>query len=145
MSIQMRQLFRERVAAWQADEAAGKSLADHLVTVAPDPEIVSSDDAAAIEISEVIEQLVAIDKDTHVARSTLKDTAPAPIVRERIVASRADVAPSPATGTMSPVTRFEVPHPLVAPRPPRPKVIPLVLVLVVIATFATLWLLLHRS
>jgi serine/threonine protein kinase len=150
MSIQMRQLFRKRVAAWQADEAAGKSLADHLVTVAPEPEIVSSDEGAAIEISDVIDQLAAIQDDTQLARPRpLAETAPAPALRPSIVANpkppSGELSPAPATATMSPVTRFEVPHPLVAPRPPRPKLLPLILVLVVIATFATLWLLLHRG
>ncbi len=166
MSIQMRQLFRDRIDAWQEAEHAGKSLADHLATVAPDAEIVSSDDAPGIEISDVIDQLEAIQDSVTVAEKGKLDvdTAPAlptrvrgslsptieplpaittPAVKPPIVGTPPPPIPPAPTTTSS--ARFEVPHPLVAPRPKRSKALPLILVIMVIGTFTTLWFLLHPA
>jgi len=140
MSIQLRQLFRNRIDAWQEAEHAGKSLADHLATAAPEEEIVSSDDAPAIEISDVIDQLAAIEDDTK----RLRDTAPTAVIGRPRGSLSPTVEPLPAIRDEPKTsTRFEVPLPLVAPRPKRSKVLPLVLVFLVIATFTTLWFLLH--
>jgi eukaryotic-like serine/threonine-protein kinase len=138
MRIQMRQLFRSRIDAWQEAEHAGKSLADHLATQAPEEEIVSSDDAPAIELGDALDQLAAMQTSVEKPRprGSLSPTdGPMPVVQASVVKA------APVTTS----ARFEVPHPLVAPRPRRSRVIPLIVLIAIIVTFATLWLVLHPT
>ena len=119
MSAQLRDLFSDRIEAWRAAEQAGRSLVDHLAAQGPDAEIVSSDELSAAEC----EAMPPADQETKEA----------PLARA--------IAPAPVSSPR----RFEVPHPLVAPRPRRSRVVPLVIVLLVLGAFSTLWLLLHAT
>jgi len=142
MSIEMRKLFEDRVEAWVAAEQAGHTLADHLAIESPVAEIVSSDELSAIEIAPVVEQ------ETKEAPRVTVSVAP-PSARATTPPTAPEIAPVSTPPTITPRAstsrRFEVPHPLVAPRPQRSRVIPLVIVLLVLGAFTTLWLLLHAN
>ena len=133
MSTEMRRLFEDRVEAWVAAEQAGHTLADHLAAESPVAEIVSSDELSAVEIAPVEQETKEAPRAASPAPAA-SVPSPAPAI------TAAAIAPSTSTSR-----RFEVPHPLVAPRPQRSRVIPLVIVLLVLGAFTTLWLLLHAN
>jgi len=148
MSMEMRQLFRQRIDAWQEAEQAGRSLADHLAGLQPDEDIVSEDG----EDDDVAD---LAGPPTHVDRPERPPTAvtrtgtavPPPVARSSpptaAAPTRAASAPQAAAAPQPP--RLEIPHPLVAPRAPRSRVVPLVIVLAVLTAFAVLWVMLHRT
>jgi serine/threonine protein kinase len=159
---QMRQLFRDRIDAWHEAEQAGRSLADHLATLAPDVEIVTSDEAAAADLDGMIAQLGGGEA-TEITAQPFPDERTAETVTDKALSERAPprtastsapplnqparMAPTasgqlPVTAT---VTRFEVPHPLVAPRPRRSRIVPIAIMFVVLVVFAGLWFLFAKS
>jgi eukaryotic-like serine/threonine-protein kinase len=154
MSQEMHELFAHPIAEWQEAEQAGRSLADHLAKQGPPAEVDSSDQISAVEaeLDGMIAQLALATPPAPAPDQTTAEAKvdpPQPMAQIRSSQPMTEVRSSRgmarAPMTTGSATRFEMPNPLVAPRRLRNKTIPLILVVLVLGVFSTLWLLLHQT
>ena len=129
MGLEMRQLFRERVEAWQAAQEAGRSLADHLVEISSDHAVSSEDgDVNVAGIDDVIADLDTValhdrfaeepsdvvDTPTHLERPQPRGAEPPEAPRSSEIRATTTRAPAPVEAIAAPpVSTSDA----IAPRP----------------------------
>jgi TonB family protein len=138
MGLEMRQLFRERIEAWQQAQQAGRSLADHLAEVSSDHAVSSQGEADGIEA--VIGDLEA----NQCADALAAPTHPGR--RQRAVRPEPEeVAPVVATRTSAPDVIIAPPSVVAEPAPRRSRTLALAALLLIPAAACVLALLLPRA